>query len=82
MTFDYSCPDCGFAMEVDFTPGRPAPLCMDHDSPAFSDPGDSAEAEYPFEVCPECGHQFDESKIMERGAEIAAEPDYEPDAHD
>jgi hypothetical protein len=28
-----------------FTPSRPAPKCSDHNSPAFSDPGDSAEVE-------------------------------------
>ena len=26
--------------------GRPAPMCFNHDSPAFSDPGDPAECEY------------------------------------
>lgn len=28
---------------ADFTPGRQAPPCSDHDSPAFSDSGDPAE---------------------------------------
>ncbi len=26
-----------------YTPYRPPPMCSDHDSPAFSDPGDDAE---------------------------------------
>lgn len=32
-------------VEVDvlYTAGRPAPVAFDHDSPAFSDPGDSPE---------------------------------------
>ena len=29
-------------LEATFTPGRPAPVCSNHDSPAFSDCGDAA----------------------------------------
>lgn len=30
-------------VEGEYTPGRPAPNCHDHDSPAFADPGDDPE---------------------------------------
>jgi len=30
-------------VEGEYSPGRPAPNCHDHDSPAFSDPGDDPE---------------------------------------
>lgn len=32
-------------VRADYTPERPPPACQDHDSPAFSDPGDSEECE-------------------------------------
>jgi hypothetical protein len=32
-------------IEAVFTPGRPAPFCQDHDSPDFSDSGDSEEVD-------------------------------------
>ena len=34
-----------FEVDVDYVPCRPAPPCSDHDSPAFSDPGDDEEFE-------------------------------------
>jgi hypothetical protein len=38
-----------FEIEVNvthYTPERSAPLCMDHDSPRFGDPGDDEEVEF------------------------------------
>jgi hypothetical protein len=32
-------------VEADYSPERPAPPCQNHDSPRFSDPGDSEECE-------------------------------------
>lgn len=38
--------DCGeFKVQADYTPERPAPFCNNHDSPAFSDPGDPMDLE-------------------------------------
>ena len=37
----------------DFTPGRPAPNCSNHDSPAFSDSGDDMEFDVTSVECPD-----------------------------
>jgi hypothetical protein len=40
-----------------YDPGRPAPMCQNHDSPAFSDPGDPAELQiYTIEETYRCGN--------------------------
>lgn len=33
-------------VDVDYSPPRPAPVCYNHDSPKFSDPGDDEMLEY------------------------------------
>lgn len=49
-------------IEIYYTPYRPAPLCQDHDSPAFSDQGDDEEIEFvdPKSVCEDINICFNE----------------------
>lgn len=68
MKFTYICGQCGEEIELDVTPPRPAPFCQNHDSPAFSDPGDPGEVDGPDE-CPECGHAVDREKVLEQFGE-------------
>lgn len=35
----------GVIADINYVPYRPAPSCQNHDSPAFSDPGDDEEFE-------------------------------------
>ena len=51
---DWSCPDCDTVMEFEIYPGRRCPPCSNHDSPAFSDPGDPAEIVEGVDCCPAC----------------------------
>ena len=71
MTFNYTCPNCETELEYDFTPSRPAPACSNHDSPAFSDPGDGAECEGP-EECTNCHESIDMDKVIEQAEEKCA----------
>jgi len=66
MTIEYLCPneECEKSIEVTFTPDRPAPPCSDHDSPAFSDPGDPGELDFP-EQCPHCSLPLIEEKVYD-----------------
>lgn len=72
MTYSYHCPECDLEHEFEVTPARPAPACQDHDSPLFSDPGDSAEVDGPLH-CESCNAKFDEAKVYEAAAQWAAE---------
>jgi hypothetical protein len=65
MKYTYVCPECGHENEGDFTPGRPAPVCSNPSSPAFSDPGDGAEWDGP-ENCDKCGEEIDMDKVIEK----------------
>ena len=81
MTYSYTCPQCQTENEGDFTPERPAPFCQNHDSPAFSDPGEGADWDGP-EKCENCGYKFDFDKVIEEASEYCAdnfEPDYNED---
>lgn len=52
--------DCLLGEDIEFAPDRPAPPCMNPDSPAYSDSGDPGYLEgYP-ESCPNCGWKVDE----------------------
>jgi hypothetical protein len=68
ITFQYECPECEESIEAKYTPERPAPFCMDHDSPKFSDPGDSSEVECNESKCPNCGHIITDDELEEQGA--------------
>jgi len=68
MNITYTCPHCQFELEYDYTPERPAPCCSNHDSPAFSDPGEGAECDGP-DVCTNCGEDIDMDKVMDPAAE-------------
>lgn len=68
MTFTYTCPFCNEELEYDFTPSRPAPYCSNHDSLAFSDPGEGAECDGP-DVCGRCDHEIDIEKVIEQAEE-------------
>jgi len=72
MTFTYSCPQCETEHDGDFTPARPAPFCMNHDSQRFSDPGEGADWDGP-EECENCGCKFDVRKIIEQASEECEE---------
>lgn len=81
MKYSYICPQCQTENEGDFTPERPAPFCQNHDSPAFSDPGDGAEWDGP-EECENCGFKFDMKVVIEKAGDYCAdnsEPDYNED---
>lgn len=78
MTITYKCANCNTPIEFDFTPERPAPCCSNHDNPAFSDPGDSAEVEGP-EECPECGESIDHEKVIEFASEIERDEPEQPE---
>jgi hypothetical protein len=58
LSVSFDCPECGTTHEFEVTPERPAPFCQNHDSPAFSDPGDPGEVDGP-ECCEKCGHSFE-----------------------
>ena len=77
-TFTYICPNelCEAEIECTVTPERPPPPCSNHDSLAFSDPGDSGEVECP-EFCPLCGFALNDDKVYEEGMEWLSteEPD-------
>lgn len=66
----YTCPECSHEITCPFTPARPAPPCSNHDSPAFSDSGDSAELDIP-EECPACGEAIDQDAALEDAQNIA-----------
>jgi len=72
MTYSYICPQCQSENEGDFTPERPAPFCQNHDSAAFSDPGDAAEWDGP-EECENCGFAFNLDDIIEKASEYCNE---------
>lgn len=42
-TYEVELKGYGVLVDVDYVPYRPAPYCQNHDSPAFSDPGDDEE---------------------------------------
>ncbi len=79
MTYKYTCPSCNTPIQFDFTPSRPAPVCSNHDSPAFSDQGDAAECEGP-EECPHCWESIDQDKVIELAKEHFQ--DNPPEDHD
>ena len=66
MKYTYTCPLCEHEVEGDLTPERPAPVCSNHDSPAFSDPGEGADWDGP-ETCPNCHEDFDLDDILDKG---------------
>lgn len=66
--YTFTCPHCRFEMTGDFTPERPAPVCSNHDSPAFSDSGDTAEWDGP-EECLICGKDINVGILLEKAAE-------------
>lgn len=68
MNYTHTCANCEAEIEGDFTPERAAPFCQDHDSPAFSDPGEGANWDGPDE-CPECGEKIDKDKLFEAASE-------------
>lgn len=68
MTYTYTCPHCDEELEYEFTPSRPAPCCSNHDSPAFSDPGEGAECDGP-DVCGRCDNDIDIEKVIEQAEE-------------
>ena len=70
MTYTYICPHCETHTDCNFTPSRPAPSCSNHDSPAFSDPGDGAEIDLNDE-CPSCGAPINTDKVLEDAEEYA-----------
>jgi len=81
MNYEYECTNCGEEISFEFTPGRSAPVCSNHDSPAFSDPGDGPECDGP-ENCSACGAGIDIEKVIEQAEQYCAdnqpdEPDYE-----
>lgn len=80
MTHTYTCPNCGEEIPMEFTPGHAAPVCSNHDSPAFSDSGSSAELECEFERCPNCDAEISDDDI-EREIE-KAQAAYEDIAND
>lgn len=67
-TYTHTCETCEEEVSFSISPDRPAPYCLNHDSPAFSDPGDPAEIEGP-EECPKCKTEFDLDKILDTAIE-------------
>ena len=68
-TFTLVCPSCD-AVVTDhaiFDPGYPAPYATDHDSPAFSDPGDPGYVENYPEECPWCNVPISDGVAWEQG---------------
>lgn len=63
---EFECPECEWTVDFNFTPGRSAPPCSNHDSPAFSDSDDPAEHDFQFETYPECGHVITEEEIFDQ----------------
>lgn len=78
MTGYFNCPYCDEEITCDFTPSRPAPFCQNHDSPAFSDPGDSGDCDAP-EECPFCKEALDTNKVLELLEEKYANRDIDYD---
>lgn len=81
MIYTYKCPHCSNELECEFTPSRPAPACSNHDSPAFSDPGDGAELDIP-EECPECEEAIDLNKALEDAQELQHNDSEQPDNYE
>lgn len=81
MIATYTCPNCGEEIECEYSPGRPAPFCQNHDSPAFSDPGDPEELDI-VEECPNCHEAIDEDKAREEIAEKYADSCQDPDYYE
>ena len=65
--YTYTC-ECEKEIDFQVSPGRPAPPCSNHDSPAFSDSGDPAEIEGP-DICPNCGVDLDLDSICDEALE-------------
>ena len=74
MLFTYTCPNCNEELEGEFTPSCPAPCCSNHDSPAFSDPGDGAEWDGP-DHCSRCNKDVDIEKVIEQAEESCSTDD-------
>jgi len=72
MTYTYTCPNCNSELEYEFKPGYAAPFCQNHDSPAFSDPGEPDDVEGP-DVCGCCDHDIDMDRVIELASEKFAD---------
>lgn len=64
MTISHKCENCGLEIDFVVTPSTPAPFAQNHDSLAFSDPGDGGDVDGP-DNCPECGRKITEDERQE-----------------
>ena len=67
LSFTYTCPNCECKTTFSFQPGRPAPPCSNHDSPAFSDTGDDEEMWCDEDDCPQCGEPITDDQLSLQG---------------
>jgi hypothetical protein len=63
VTKTYYCPHCDYPQAFEYTPARPAPFCLDHDNPKFSDPGSAAVLEGP-EECLNCDRPINPDSVL------------------